>query len=178
MSNETPVQSSPTVIRIIFVFIATVLLLTYCSWHVYHPPLREDTFKLSPEMRKRLTYDLEEANAKNPGEKVNLHDLTQTGKYTIIEFYSLFSPDCLDMEPKLEKLARAREDMAIRRLNIDRDERERRKIDYESPLARQFQIHSVPEFKLFDQDEKLIAEGEQARHEVELALLKATSTAK
>src|SRR5262249_13674291 len=117
MSTEKQPQASRTVMRITIVFIATVLMLTYCSWQIFRSPLK-NTVDFSPQLRKRLSSDIEEGNPDHQGEKFDLKDTTQYGKYTIVEFYSLFSPKCMDMEPKLELLARARMDLAVRKLNI------------------------------------------------------------
>lgn len=160
--------SSQSIIKVAVIFTVAVLLLTYCSARLNRPPSRSFT-DLSPRARAQLLSDILEANPDTPGEQFKLADLTQAGKYTVVEFYSLFSPECLEIEPKLELLAKARMDMAIRRLNIDRPDK--REIDWQSPLAKQYQLQKLPTFMLFDPDEKLIAKGDQARREIDLSLL-------
>jgi len=173
MSADTPPAHSSRILKLMLVFAASILLLSYCSWRVYHNPLQsQNTIELSPQLKKRLSCDILEANPDHPGERFDLKDIPITGKTTIVEFYSLFSPECIDLEPQLEMLSRARPDLAIRKINIDRPDREKRSIDLNSPLAKQYEIKAVPEFKIYDADQNLLAEGEKARREVDLCILK------
>jgi thiol-disulfide isomerase/thioredoxin len=172
MNERTPIRTTTTLVRVMLIFTASCLLLYYCSRPI--TPIQTNTpIELSPGLKKLLSSDIEEANPNTPGERFEITDCTRPGKFTIVEFYSLFSPACLDIEPKLELLARTRSDLAIRKLNIDRPEM--RAIDLDSPLAKQFHITTLPEFKIFDQDDKLVAEGEAARREVELSILRDVS---
>lgn len=169
MNEGTPIRSTTTLVKVMITFASSSLLLYYCSRPIR--PLQVNApIELSPGLKKMLSSDIEEANPNTQGERFEITDCTHPGKFTIVEFYSLFSPECQDIEPKLEQLARARSDLAIRKLNIDRPDA--RATDLESPLAKQFHITKLPEFKLFDQDDKLAAEGETARREVELSIMR------
>ena len=172
MKAEVPPQTSHTILRILIVFVVSMLLLCYCSSKVFRLPLK-NTVDFSKTLRNRLASDIAEANPDSQGEPFDMKDATQYGKTTIIELYSLFSPQCQDIEPKLEVLARGRMDLAVRKLNIDRVDK--RDVDLDSPLAKQYKLTSVPAFMIFDSDEKLIAEGPEARRQVDLELRKEES---
>ena len=62
---------------------------------------------------------------------------------------------------EVSALAAANTKIAISRLEIDRPGSTG--IDWQSPLARQYNLTSVPHFKVYDASGKLLAEGEPAR---------------
>ena len=101
-----------------------------------------------------------DANASNPGQCLDLKSLPVKGKTTLVDFYSPYCPPCMAMAPVLDKLARKRPDLALRRVNINRPEV--RGIDWRSPLAEQLQLRSVPHFMIFDPRGQLVAEGKAA----------------
>lgn len=109
--------------------------------------------------------DLKIANADNPGEPLDLSKVAVSGKLTIVEFYSDQCPPCIKMAEALDRLAKARPDIAIRRVNIDR--RGQNQIDFDSPLARQQKVGSVPSFRIFESDGKQSAEGDLAKQKVQ-----------
>jgi len=82
------------------------------------------------------------------------------GKMTIVDFYSAHCPPCRQISPKLAKLGKKRRDLAILKFDIDRQGG--RGIDWGSPLARQYGIQSVPNFRIYDRRGELQAEGPQA----------------
>ena len=94
------------------------------------------------------------------GQRVDLADYLAEGKTTIIDFYSEYCPPCRTIAPLLAKLAAERPD--IRVVKVDMNRPGVQGIDWESPVARQFGLTSVPSFKLFGPDKQLIAEGQQA----------------
>lgn len=95
-----------------------------------------------------------------PGLEVDIKRHAVSGKYTIIDFWSPYCPPCMMIKPFVEKLAAARKDIAVREVNINRPDV--RGIDWVSPVARQYDLHAVPHFKIFGPDRKLIAENEPA----------------
>jgi thioredoxin 1 len=110
-------------------------------------------------------------NAANPGQTLDRQSLPVKGKPTLIDFYSPFCPPCLALAPVIEKLAEKRPDLAIKRLNINRQSV--RGIDWHSPLARQFKIHQVPYFMIFNPQGQLVAKGRDAVPQVKLWLQEA-----
>lgn len=108
---------------------------------------------------------VDDANAVNPGHTLDLQSLAVTGKTTLIDIYSPFCPPCLALAPLIEKLAANRPDLAIKRVNINRQEVQ--EIDWRSPLAQQYKIRQVPYFMIFDPQGQLVAEGQGAIPQVE-----------
>ena len=49
-------------------------------------------------------------------------------------------------------------------------------IDWKSPVARQYDLHFIPQFKVFGPDGKLVSEGEPASDVVEKMLGSAASS--
>lgn len=108
---------------------------------------------------------VDDANAANPGQTLDLQSLAVKGKPTLIDIYSPFCPPCLALAPVIEKLAAKRPDLAIKRVNINRQEVQG--IDWRSPLAQQYKIRQVPYFMIFNPLGQLVAEGQGAIPQVE-----------
>lgn len=95
------------------------------------------------------------------GNEVNLADYLVPGKTTIFDFTSEYCPPCRAIAPDLVKLHARRNDVAVVSVDINRPGVEG--IDWKSPVARQYAMRSIPHFKVFGPDGKLIAEGNEAR---------------
>ena len=91
------------------------------------------------------------------GAEVVIADYLVPGKTTIVDFTSNYCPPCRVVAPLLEKLHETRDDIAVVKVDINRPNV--KGIDWKSPVARQYQLESVPNFKVFDPQGKLIAEG-------------------
>jgi prepilin-type processing-associated H-X9-DG protein len=94
------------------------------------------------------------------GEEVNLEDHVVAGKITIFDFYSDYCPPCGRISPKLEELAGRRDDIAVLKVDINRPGK--RGIDWQSPVARQFSLRSIPHFIIYDANGRVMAEGREA----------------
>ena len=108
--------------------------------------------------------DLSQANTANPGQALAIDTVLVKGKTTVCEFYSDNCGPCREMAPIVEQIARAHPDVAFRKLNIDRPGMG--EIDFESPLATQQNIHSVPYFRIYDGEGKVSAEGPDAKEQM------------
>jgi thioredoxin 1 len=108
-------------------------------------------------------------NQANAGQPINLTNVLVKGKVNIVDFYSKFCPPCMRISPLLEKLGEKRSDLQIVKVDINRPGIEG--IDWQSPLAKQFQLQSIPHFKIYDGSGKLMKEGDGAYQEV-VAMLK------
>jgi thiol-disulfide isomerase/thioredoxin len=108
---------------------------------------------------------LEEANLGSGGQPLDVKSLVTSGRITVIEFFSPACPPCLRLAPLMERLAAARRDLAVKKLDINRPGV--RGIDWQSPLAQQNQIRSVPYFMIFNSRRKLTATGREAAQQVE-----------
>ena len=96
------------------------------------------------------------------GKKVKVTDYLVPGKTTIVDFMSPFCPVCQAMAPRVEKLHSTRDDIALVEVDVNRPGL--KEIDWESPVMKQYKLESesLPHFKIFGPDGKLVAEGEKA----------------
>lgn len=98
------------------------------------------------------------------GAEVSLADYVVPGKTTVFDFTSKYCPPCQAISPRLDELHKKRDDIAVVKIDINRAEA--KKIDWESPVAKQYGIHSIPQFKIYGPDGKLVAEGDAAKKKV------------
>ncbi len=103
------------------------------------------------------------------GKEVDIKKYVKKGKMTIFDFYSEYCPPCRRIAPLLEKLAEKRDDIVVVKVNINRPGTYG--IDWRSPVARQYNLNSIPHFKIFSKDGKLEMEGRTAYRYI-LQLLK------
>jgi thiol-disulfide isomerase/thioredoxin len=106
------------------------------------------------------------------GEEMQLSDYLVPGKTTVFDFHSEFCPPCREIAPMVEKLHETRDDIAVVEVDINRPGVQG--IDWKSPVAREFNLDSIPHFKIFGPDGKLKAEGDSAYDQV-LGWLKSPS---
>ncbi|HVZ64405.1 MAG TPA: thioredoxin family protein [Lacunisphaera sp.] len=90
------------------------------------------------------------------GREVDLKDFLVPGKYTIFDFTSEYCPPCRAYADPLLKLHERRADIAVVKVDINRPGA--RGIDWKSPVAKEFGLQSIPHFKVFGPDGKLIAD--------------------
>lgn len=91
---------------------------------------------------------------------VNLEEMIVKGKTNIVDLYSKFCPPCVQIAPLLIRLDEKRSDIAIVKININRDGV--RGIDWQSPVARQFKLRSIPHFIIVSPSGKLKCKGKKA----------------
>lgn len=90
------------------------------------------------------------------GETVKLTDYLVPGKTTVFDFTSKYCGPCQAYNEPLHELHAKRADLAVVKVDINRPDV--KGIDWESPVARQFDLHSIPHFKVYGPDGKLRAE--------------------
>lgn len=94
------------------------------------------------------------------GEQINLEEHLTEGMITIVDFYSEFCPPCVAVAPVLENLVTERSDLALVKVDVNRPGHQG--IDWQSPVSQQFKLRSIPYFRIYAADGKLMAEGERA----------------
>ena len=72
-----------------------------------------------------------------------------------------FGFPCRRISPLLKKLDEKRSDIVVVKVDINRKDVQGH-IDWQSPVARQYKLQSIPHFMIFSPDGKLEAEGEAA----------------
>jgi len=95
------------------------------------------------------------------GQEVKITDYLVPGKTTIFDFTSEFCPPCRAISPHLDELHARRDDIVVVKVDLNRPGIQG--IDWQSPVAKQYNMHSIPHFKVFGPDGKLMAEGDKAR---------------
>lgn len=89
------------------------------------------------------------------GERVELTDYLVPGKTVIFDFTSKYCPPCQRYEAPLKLLHQKRQDIVVVKVDINRPGV--KKIDWSSPVALQYRMNSIPRFKIFGPDGKLLA---------------------
>jgi thiol-disulfide isomerase/thioredoxin len=102
----------------------------------------------------------EAVNAANPGQPLDLKQQVRPGRTTIVDFYSKYCPPCMHISPLLEELGEKRPDLQIVKVDINRPGVTG--IDWQSPLARQYDLKSIPHFKIYDSKGNVVDEGDPA----------------
>lgn len=95
------------------------------------------------------------------GEEITLTDYLVPGQYVIFDFFSEYCGPCVQMAPFVERLATERADIVLVSVNINRPGVQR--IDWQSPVARQYNLRGIPHFKIYGPDGAMVAEGDAAR---------------
>ena len=90
------------------------------------------------------------------GAKVALTDYLVPGKYTIFDFYSDYCGPCKALKPTLEHIHATKDDVALVVVDINRAGI--KGIDWKSPVAAQYNLHSIPHLVVFDPSGKIVAE--------------------
>ncbi len=103
-------------------------------------------------------------NSDNPGVELDILKYLIKGKTNIVDFYSDYCPPCRKISPYLSKLDKEREDIVVIKVNINRPGKS--SIDFASPLAKQYGLRSIPHFKIYDGEGKLLSEGIEAHPKV------------
>jgi len=98
------------------------------------------------------------------GQAVVLADYLVTGKTTIFDFYSEYCPPCRALSPLLERLHKARPDVAVVKVDINRPGVVG--IDWDSPVVHEFGFDSIPHLKVYAPNGTLQSEGDPAREMV------------
>ncbi len=99
-----------------------------------------------------------------PGEEIDIEKLLQPGKTTIFDFYSEYCPPCRRISPALAKLDAMRKDIVVVKININR--KGVQGIDWNSPVARQYALRSIPHFIIYDSTGYRTHEGDEAYQQV------------
>jgi thiol-disulfide isomerase/thioredoxin len=90
------------------------------------------------------------------GAAIDLADYVVTGKTTIFDFSSDYCGPCRAYTVPLAQLHAKRADIAVVRVDVNRPNVKR--IDWASPVVQKFGLESIPHFKIYGADGKLIAE--------------------
>jgi thiol-disulfide isomerase/thioredoxin len=113
-------------------------------------PLLAET-RTKPDKPERIAF----------GQQVNINDYLVPGKTVVFDFTSDFCPPCRAINPYLDKLHANRADVVVVKVDINRPDV--KGIDWKSPVAQQYEMKSIPYFKVYGPDGQFIADGRAAR---------------
>jgi thiol-disulfide isomerase/thioredoxin len=88
-----------------------------------------------------------------PGERVELRRYLSSRKTNVVYFYADWCPGCEKWKPTMEAVNAQFPNVMVHYVNLG---------DFDSPVARQYGITSVPSFRVLDRKGRLIAEGNAA----------------
>jgi thioredoxin 1 len=89
------------------------------------------------------------------GQEVQLTDHLAPGRYTLFDFYADWCGPCRVIGPRVERLAADHPDrLALRKVDI---------VNWDTPVARQYRLRSIPHLKLLDPEGRVVAEGDAGR---------------
>jgi len=101
-----------------------------------------------------------EGNKGKGGQPIDVQQFVKPGKITIIDFYSKYCPPCEKIGELLKSVAQKNPKVHVVKIDINRPGVEG--IDFNSPLSKQYNLSFVPFLKIFDEQGKLKAEGQEA----------------
>jgi len=90
------------------------------------------------------------------GAKIALTDYLVPGKTVVFDFTSKYCGPCRAYSQPLDALHAARADIVVVKVDINRADVTG--IDWQSPVARQYDLASIPHFKVYGPDGKLLGE--------------------
>lgn len=90
------------------------------------------------------------------GQPVKLTDYLVPGKTVVFDFFSEYCGPCVQVAPALERLHQTNPNVVVVKVDINRPGVKR--IDWDSPVAKQYALGSVPHFKVYGPDGKMKAE--------------------
>lgn len=149
--------------RPLIAFVGTLLAVAVLSTVVWvgrmhaqsEAPAAENPPAAAPEANDRHRL----INKSNPGAEIDIDKFIVPGKINIFDFYSKYCGPCMRIGPELEKLAAQRTDVVVNKIDINRPTVEG--IDWQSPVARQYKLDSIPHFIVVGTDGKK-TEGDPA----------------
>ncbi|MBD3291933.1 MAG: hypothetical protein GF393_03350 [Armatimonadia bacterium] len=120
----------------------------------------EEMAAFATEVSEWVLNPYEDVRTVSHGEQVNLADYLVPGQYVIFDFYSKYCGPCMQIGPHIEAIAKQRDDVVLVKVDINRPDAQG--IDWQSPVAQQYSLRSIPHFKIYGPDGALEAEGQEA----------------
>jgi len=81
------------------------------------------------------------------GAQVDISKHLALGNVTVVDFYADWCGPCRELAPSLEQLARSDPEIALRKIDI---------VNWKMPVARQFNVHSIPQVSVYNRGGTLV----------------------
>jgi thioredoxin 1 len=81
------------------------------------------------------------------GAQVDINKHLALGNVTVVDFYADWCGPCRQLAPSLEQLARSDPEVALRKIDI---------VNWKMPVARQFNVHSIPQVNVYNRGGSLV----------------------
>jgi len=81
------------------------------------------------------------------GAQVDINQHLALGNVTVVDFYADWCGPCRQLSPSLEQMARTDPEIALRKVDI---------VNWRTPVARQFNLHSIPQVNVYNRGGILI----------------------
>jgi thioredoxin 1 len=81
------------------------------------------------------------------GEQVDINQHLALGNVTVVDFYADWCGPCRRLTPSLEQMAVSDPQVALRKIDI---------VNWRTPVAQQFNIHSVPQVNVYNRGGRLV----------------------
>jgi thioredoxin len=78
---------------------------------------------------------------------VDINKHLALGSVTVVDFYADWCGPCRQLSPSLEQMARSDPDIALRKIDI---------VNWRTAVARQFNIHSIPQVNVYNRGGSLV----------------------
>lgn len=109
------------------------------------------------------------SNDSNPGSAIELQKFLSKNESTLLFIHSPHCGPCKRISPKIDSLAKKKSDLHI--VDVLLDSKKEHGIGWDSAAAKQFNIHSVPQFMIYDKNGQLRESGEKAEDQVDAWLV-------
>jgi thioredoxin 1 len=81
------------------------------------------------------------------GAQVDINQHLALGSVTVVDFYADWCGPCRELSPSLEQMATSDPDIALRKVDI---------VNWRTAVVQQFNIHSIPQVKVYDRSGRLV----------------------
>ncbi len=81
------------------------------------------------------------------GAQVDINQHLALGNVTVVDFYADWCGPCKRLSPSLEQMTRTDPEIALRKIDI---------VNWNTAVARQFNVHSIPQVNVYDRSGRLV----------------------
>lgn len=157
-------KPQPAPVKAIAISMALVAAGVYFYKNVIQRPSVYSPLAVKASVDELKNGNCKEINELHPGEQIELPPHMVYGRFTLFDFFSEYCGPCMELSERLVDLTKQRPDIAVRSINVNRNSTQG--IDWDSPVCKQYNIHSLPYLMLYGPDGKLIAQGSAAKAQV------------